>query len=152
MHGPVNEYGSAPPSGGAFRSFLTDQRLLQRTAFQRDPAALSGEELVEFVRWNTLAAVVELGEMLEPVRGWKPWDTKHRGDAAGINDSEAREKFVDEGVDVLHFIANLLLTAGVTDAELSEAFKRKQDKNRARQESGYDGRGAAWDQANQETA
>lgn len=131
------------PDSGAFHSFLLDQRLLQRIAYERDPQTLTGEDRAYFATWNVLAAIVELVEMLTNVAGWKPWDSVHRGEEAGK--IEQPDDFREEGVDVLHFIANLLLLVGTTDEELSAVFKDKQARNLARQRTGYDGSGKDFD-------
>lgn len=74
--------------------------------------------------------------MLDEVNGWKPWQTKRKD--LGFKD---RNEFTGEGVDVLHFVANLLLTAGVDDEELQHLFHQKQLRNLRRQEVGYAGVG-----------
>jgi hypothetical protein len=51
----------------------------------------------------------------------------------------SRNKFVEELVDVLHFVANQLVAAGCGDDELSERYAEKQQINRDRMASGtYD--------------
>jgi len=135
----TDEYRKDIPPAPSFHDFLQRQGTLQATAYNRSPAAMAGEDRVEFVRWNVLAGAKELMEMLDEVAGWKPWDTVHRGANAGSID---RDKFIEEGVDVLHFVANLLLTVGCTDRELSEVYVAKQRTNRERQEVGYAGKGA----------
>ena len=75
--------------------------------------------------------------MLDEVDGWKPWQT-FREHAGEFKD---RDAFVDEGVDVLHFIANLLLVGSTTDTELEDRFTKKQARNAARQTAGYAGVG-----------
>jgi hypothetical protein len=136
-----DEYAKSPPERGAFARWLADQLLTERVAYGTDPRTLRGEEGAEFVRWNVLAAIRELTELLNDVDGWKPWQTE-RDDAGRLKD---RDAFVEEGVDVLHFIANLLLYAGATDAEVSRVWSTKQRVNAARQETGYAGVGADWD-------
>jgi hypothetical protein len=130
----------------AFRSYLWDQRQLQRSQgpgnpAYKDPFELEGEEKVEFIRWNILAAIRELTEMLNLVDGWKPWQTK-RDNVGTFKD---RDDFVEEGIDVLHFVGNLLNAAHATDAELSGAFREKQRINAERQATGYAGDGKDWD-------
>lgn len=115
--------------------------MLQRQSYDVDPRELTGEERVEFVRWNVLAAMRELGEALNQVNGWKPWQTE-RDEAGKLKD---RDEFVEELVDVLHFLGNLLLVASVSDDELDEIWKRKQFVNAKRQELGYEGVGKEFD-------
>ena len=112
-----------------FTSWLNSTLDLQRTAFDVDPPYLDDEERAEFVRWNILAATDELHEALNEV-GWKPWATDRYFN---------RDAFVGELIDVMHFIGNLLVTAGVTGEELSQRYHSKQQRNRYRQVVGYTG-------------
>lgn len=125
---------------------LARQRRLQIEAFAVDPTKLTGEDRVEYVRMNVLAAVDELMEMLHHVNGWKNWQTE-RSRAGEIADLQA---YVEEGVDVLHFVANLLNVSGIEDDALDHLFARKQKLNARRQVEGYAGIGAAFER--QETA
>lgn len=104
---------------------------LQRRVYSHVlPIPENTNELADYVQVNALAAVDEIMEMLGEV-GWKPWATP-RGWLR-------REHFMKEGVDALHFIANMLCAAGVTDDEFWEAYRAKQVTNSRRQELGYDG-------------
>jgi hypothetical protein len=60
---------------------------------------------------------------------WKPWVKTELG---FLN----RDAFVGEMIDVLHFVANMLVAAGCTDDELSNKYAEKQQKNRDRMASG----------------
>jgi len=127
-----------------FDEWLLSTRSLQRQSFGKDPALLEGAELAEYVRWNMLAANDELMEALHEV-DWKPWTVTEDG-------FRNRDAFVGELVDVLHFVANMLVAAGCDDAELTDKYQAKQQKNRDRMASKiYDGRnkckfcGAAFD-------
>ena len=129
-----------------FDGWLLRTSVLQQQSYGTKPQELEGEPRVEYVRWNVLAAMRELGETLNEVKGWKPWATK-RDD---VGDFKNRDDYVEELVDTLHFIANLLCVAGVTDTELSEAYERKMAVNAARQSTagGYAGDGKAWNDEN----
>lgn len=48
-----------------------------------------------------------------------------------------RTRVLDEIVDVLHFVANMLVAIGVTDDELEASYKAKQAINRQRQIDRY---------------
>jgi hypothetical protein len=122
----------------AFTDYLGSQDITQRVNYDVNPRALRGEDRVEFIRWNVLAAIKELGEMLDSVDGWKPWQNKR--DHAG--EFKDRDEFAEDGVDALKFVANLLLAAGVTDQELSRIWAFKTQLNAKRQEDGYAGVGA----------
>lgn len=105
------------------------QRKLQSEAYDIDPTTLEGEELAEFVRWNVLAAIDELAEVLHECKGWKPWSTREvevDGDA-----------MLAELVDVQHFINNLALVAGADDESFTEAYREKSEINLERQQEGY---------------
>lgn len=116
-----------------FNDWLMTTRVLQRQSFGVDPATLEGAELAAYIRWNVLAAIDELMEMLHEV-DWKPWTVTEDG----IRNPQA---FRGEGVDVLHFVANLLVAGRCTDAELSALYEAKQQTNRKRMASGtYDGK------------
>jgi hypothetical protein len=110
--------------------WLASTRVLQREAFGDDVWPKEGEALATSVIENVTSLVAELSEMLHEV-GWKPWATP-RG---WIN----RDAFVGELVDVGHFLANLLVAAGVTDAEWEARYRMKQAVNLERQRRGYDG-------------
>ncbi len=109
---------------------------LQRTAFGWDWDAIRQQDdypevLARSLAENALAAHVELDEAMAEV-GWKSWTTK-RG---WVN----REAFLTEVVDEQHFIANMLVAVGITDAEYEAAYQAKQQVNRDRMASGtYDG-------------
>lgn len=117
--------------------WLKKTRELQIEAYGRDPQALDGDDLAEYITWNHSAAVVELSEMLEEVR-WKPWSVRKPEDPV-IPDKAA---FIKEAVDVGHFIANMLVAGGVSDSEYWDAYLAKMQVNRERQlrEGGYQSR------------
>lgn len=110
-----------------FDEWLLTTRVLQRQSFGADPALLEGAELVEYLRWNSLALIKELGEALDET-DWKPWTVTEAG-------FYNRDAFVGEMVDVLHFAANMLVAARCTDAELTARYEEKQQKNRDRMAS-----------------
>lgn len=92
-------------------------------------------ELGGSIRMNVTAAIAELGEMLQELGPtWKTWVTKPS------LASDARDAAVEELVDTAHFLANILISLGVTDDEWQRRYEAKQQKNRDRQASGtYDG-------------
>lgn len=110
-----------------FNDWLASTQELQRMSFGTDPATLEGGDAAEYIRWNSLAAVDELMEALHEV-DWKPWTVTEDG-------IRNRDDFAEELVDAMHFIANMLVCAGVTDEELSEIYRGKQQKNRDRMAS-----------------
>lgn len=113
------------------------QRELQVESFKLDPAELDDEMRMEFIRWNTLALVAELVEMLDET-GWKPWATSNHVHG---------EPALKEMVDAWHFFMNILWAiagGGHGDADvLAEAFTErylaKRKVNAERQAEGYDG-------------
>ena len=48
-----------------------------------------------------------------------------------------RARILEEVVDVMHFLANILVAVGVTDDEFEQAYQAKQAINRTRQRDGY---------------
>lgn len=112
-----------------FINWLESTYELQRDAFKIElPIDDDPVELIEYMRWNLLALYDEVGEMTRTMK-WKPWSSR-----VGQVD---RDELLAESVDALHFIANILCAVGVTDEELSVAYRRKQDENRRRQREGY---------------
>ncbi len=122
------------------------QRELQIDAFDLDPAALTGDARAQFATWNAWALVDELKEAMDEV-GWKPWASSRHFN---------RELFINEIVDVLHFVGNLLLLASQNPAStLAEygtvvnvhvladtvwkQYQLKHDENLRRQREGYTG-------------
>jgi len=83
--------------------------------------------LPPYLLWNVFAVYNELAELAYEF-SWKPWAT----DEPFVN----RRRLLDEGVDILHFIGNILVAIGVTDEEFWDAYKSKQLTNRLRAASG----------------
>jgi hypothetical protein len=83
---------------------------------------------VEYLRWNMLAVDDELAEMRQAI-SWKPW--QHDAPYAD------REEIVKEAVDVLHFVANIIVAAGGTDEILDKFYIEKMERNKKRQLNGY---------------
>lgn len=88
------------------------------------------------VRIVGMALVDEVMELCKEL-GWKPWKPNHTAD---------EEKILEEFADVVCFFGTLAATVmertGCTAADLQEAYKRKQLKNRARfrgEVPGYEG-------------
>lgn len=92
------------------------------------------EYRMTYMKENLFAAVVEVGEAAneQPVKSWA------KGDKQAIHEAK-RGKYLGEMVDVLFFIANALTAAGITDAELEQAYLAKMGVNQARRANGYDG-------------
>jgi hypothetical protein len=80
------------------------------------------------MRWNMLAIDDELAEMRQAI-SWKPW--QHDQPYAD------REEIIKEAVDVLHFVANIIVAAGGTDEVLDRLYLEKMEKNKKRQLEGY---------------
>lgn len=113
----------------SLQMILDRQRMLQAQSFGQDPLALDGDERAQYVRDMTLALIDELSEALNET-GWKPWASSRY-----VN----RDAYLGELVDALHFLANLFLVVGASEAEITERYMAKAEKNRLRQLSGYDG-------------
>lgn len=118
-----------------FDEWLKRTKDLQENVYKIDYPAMTGDEpekinnLIEYIRWNMLAIDDELAEMRQPI-SWKPW--QHDAPYAD------REEVIKEAVDVLHFVANIIVACGGTDEELNAFYVAKMEKNRARQTRGYE--------------
>ena len=127
-----------------FADMLVAQLKLQRESFNVDPTAMTDEERMEFLRWNVLALIPELNEMLKET-GWKPWASSNH-----IN----HELAMKEMVDAWHFFMNILLTiSGVevhsdSDGQMeletlaqwfADRYMEKKQVNADRQAEGYTG-------------
>lgn len=106
---------------------------LQREAYGLDLEALAGRPVsdvrIQNIKNNVLALTDELHEALNEV-GWKPWATSRH-----VNE----RAFQGEIVDALHFLINLYVLGGGTPDTLYDQYREKNDKNRKRQQAGYDG-------------
>lgn len=117
-----------------FKAWLSRTRELQEKVYKIDYEKMSGDSpekinnLVEYMRWNMLAIDDELAEMRQAI-SWKPW--QHDEPYAD------REEVIKEAVDVLHFVANIIVACGGTDEQLDKFYVEKMEKNRKRQEAGY---------------
>lgn len=117
-----------------FNNWLSETRKLQKEGYNIDYTKFQGDapeslnNLIEYMRWNMLAIDDELAEMRQAI-SWKPW--QHDAPYAD------REEIIKEAVDVLHFVANIIVAAGGTDEELDKFYVEKMAKNRARQLAGY---------------
>lgn len=123
---------------------LVAQLRLQRESFDYDPTSGTPEQRMEFLRWNVLALIDELMEMLGET-GWKPWaDTDHID----------HELAMKEMVDAWHFFMNIMLTVsgvevasdsdGQMDMEalaqwFADRYMEKRKVNADRQAEGYTG-------------
>jgi len=111
------------------QSIFDAQRALQINSYGQDPASLSQDDKIQFIKDMVLAAEDELHEVLGEV-GWKPWATSRH-----INE----EAYKGELVDTFHFFINLCLVVGMTAEELETRYMAKRQRNAERQAEGYDG-------------
>jgi NTP pyrophosphatase (non-canonical NTP hydrolase) len=109
----------------------------QRRVYVGDPAEFDAAKAVEYVHWNTLAAMDELMELLA-TWSWKPWSKNYRKEKANP------EKVAGEVADLLCFVANIARAAGLSARDVMDAWDEKIDRNRRRQEQGYDVSSDAW--------
>ena len=117
-----------------FSEWLAETLELQRDVYKIDYDKMTGDtpdkinNLVEYMRWNMLAIDDELAEMRQAI-SWKPW--QHDEPYAD------REEVIKEAVDVLHFVANIIVACGGTDEVLDTLYQEKMNRNRERQLRGY---------------
>ena len=91
---------------------------------QVDPA--NPEAVSQYIRDVILCATDELHEVLAEVN-WKPWKDKR-----GIKDVS---KYREEMADVLHFIFDLYLAAGLSGRDIVNDYLDKNSENLARNKS-----------------
>lgn len=93
-----------------------------------DPTVLMAQ-----LREQGLAIMLEIAEAIEKT-AWKPWLTEIPPDPL------PHDAFKKEMVDVLHFMVNLCILAGITPDELYQGYRVKNLINIERQNGVYDGR------------
>lgn len=109
--------------------WLSSTRWLQSTYFGVNYEQLKDEKLADYLMEQAFAAASELVEAMNEVR-WKTWAVK-RGEMDPV-------AFKCEIVDMLHFVGNMLVAAGITEEELWTEYQAKQQRNVARVTAGYD--------------
>jgi hypothetical protein len=123
----MGQDSDADTAGRRWR-WLESTRVLQREAYGWEPPTDPAGQAAS-LKENALAALVEIaGEAVREFH-WKFWSH----DAPWVN----RENLLNEIVDAQHFLANMLVTIGVTDEEYERAYRAKQAVNRKRQLDGY---------------
>lgn len=109
---------------------LSDMFRAQRRLQERvDPRAFSPVPATRaaYVKDMVLAASDELMEMLRRTP-WKPWKKQQEWDEAGYR---------NEWVDLLHFVLNLALVAGITPQQAFAGYMHKNKVNHTRRSDGY---------------
>ena len=107
------------------------QKWLQVNAYGADPAELTDEDRKRFATSMALAINTEVAEAMQEI-AWKPWaKTDHFNRAA----------FIEELVDIWHFVMNLALLADCPAHEFYEIYVQKSGVNVQRQLDGYTGLG-----------
>lgn len=120
--------------GQLFNNWLKRTQELQKDVYFINYEEMEGDKpqnirrFVEYLRWNMLAVDDELAEMRQAI-SWKPW--QHDAPYAD------REEVIKEAVDVLHFVANIIVAAGGTDEMLDKFYIEKMERNKQRQLNGY---------------
>lgn len=109
------------------QGWLERTRQLQIDTFGGDPTLLEGEERTEYVRRMVLGMIKEATEVLDQT-GWKWWSVKEHFN---------RDEFLEELIDVTHFVGALAVLTGCTDEEWGRLYAAKSEVNRQRQREGY---------------
>lgn len=111
-------------SGVSSDSSIIDELLTLQTSLEqawgRLPDLTDAEAVSEYIRQTVLCATDELHELLHEVH-WKPWKEGH-----GIRDVEA---YREELADVVHFVLDLYLAAGLTGDDLVNDYFSKHHEN-----------------------
>lgn len=89
-------------------------------------------ETLTHLKEMLLAINVETCEALDQIPGWKSWSRK-----PALLTKEARWEYLNELVDVMHFMINASLIVGCTADEFVYMFFNKQHENKERQKRGY---------------
>lgn len=106
--------------------FLLDLQLQVEEGWGRAIDPSIDEDVSSYVRDVVLCATDELHEVLAEVH-WKPWKDKR-----GIKNVDA---YREEMADVLHFILDLYLAAGLNGRDIVEDYIKKNTENMARLKS-----------------
>lgn len=89
---------------------------------------MTEEEVTDYIRLMLTCVNVEAVEALN-WRDWKPWkQTKQEFN---------RYEYLNELVDIQHFLINAALAVDCTDQEFAELFLSKHQENINRQQRGY---------------
>lgn len=104
-------------------NFMLDMQRKVESAWGRLPDTNDPEAVSRYVREVILCTTDELHEVLAEVH-WKPWKDKR-----GIKDLEA---YREEMADVLHFILDLYLAAGLTGKDIVVDYMTKHYENMSR--------------------
>lgn len=111
-------------SGVSSDSSIIDELLTLQTSLEqawgRLPDLTDAEAVSEYIRQTVLCTTDELHELLHEVH-WKPWKEGH-----GIRDVEA---YREELADVVHFVLDLYLAAGLTGDDLVNDYFSKHHEN-----------------------
>lgn len=108
---------------------LARQHDAQRSFYHIRPEDMTTQARMENMRTNALAAVAEIIEVIDET-GWKPWKSNGFGT---VNHAA----FADEMADVLLFLFNMAIGAGVSGTDLARALEDAWQKNETRQRDGY---------------
>jgi len=82
----------------------------------------------DFLSDRLLALFVEVGEFANKTRCFKYWSKKPE---------DSKPEMLEEYVDMLHFFLSIGNTMGFTATEVEDAYRKKNNKNRDRQNNGY---------------
>lgn len=111
--------------GASFDVLLNLQRKIE-SQWGRLPDSENPENVSQYIREVALCLEDELHEALAHVH-WKPWKTSR-----GFKD---REKYRVELADVLHFVLDLYLAAGLTGSDIYADYLAKHQENLKRRNS-----------------
>ena len=111
--------------GASFDVLLNLQRKIE-SQWGRLPNPENPENVSQYIREIALCLEDELHEALAHVH-WKPWKTSR-----GLKD---RKRYRAELADVLHFVLDLYLAAGLTGSDIYEDYLAKHQENLKRRNS-----------------
>ena len=108
------------------KAMFSQQRKFQAKFY--NIGKMTQQEWTDYIRLMLTCVQVEAVEALNWVN-WKPWKkTKHEFN---------REEYINELVDIQHFLINCALAVDCDHEEFTQAFFNKGKENIVRQEKGY---------------
>lgn len=113
--------------------WLEETRILQRD-YYTDPSVLPPKEFIAWTRNMVLGLIVEATEALGEVKDWRWW--KSAPDKEDRFSENTRALFLEELVDITHFVGALAISVGCTDEEWARIYAEKSETNRDRQRYG----------------
>ena len=102
-----------------------DKEIWNNALERRDAVELP---LVEQKVFGLCTAIIHEAAELQRLLNWKWWKVPVKFDHKAAK---------EESIDILHFVVSLLITLGMTPADILSEYEKKNKINHQRQENGY---------------